>query len=40
MEADKKCPSDMGYTWRYLTEIGWPNAGEGLSVRCIAEEGM
>ena len=34
---DNRCPNEIGLTWRYSTGGGgWPVAGAGLKVECIA----
>ena len=34
------CPSEVGYNWRYGDGSSWPDAGKGLTVKCISETGI
>ena len=36
--AQGSCPSDT-YKWKYYDGASWVHAHDGLSVRCIGEEG-
>ena len=38
-QTDSMCPSEVGHNWRYNTGTSWPDAGEGLIVKCISETG-
>ena len=33
------CPSEVGYNWRYYDGSSWPDAGKGLTVKCIPGTG-
>ena len=35
---DKRCPNEMGYTWKY-SNSGWHDAGNALTVKFISETG-
>ena len=34
-----KCVHDIGFDWKYGNGTHWPDAGEGLSVKCLYEPG-
>ena len=34
-----KCVHDIGFDWKYGTPTSWPDAGEGLAVKCLYEHG-
>ena len=38
-QTDSMCPSEVGHNWRYNDGTSWPDAGEGLIVKCISETG-
>ena len=39
-QTDSMCPSEVGYNWRYNDGNSWPDAGKGLTVKCISETGI
>ena len=34
-----KCVHDIGFDWKYQDPPNWPDAGEGLAVKCLYEPG-
>ena len=34
-----KCVHDIGFDWKYFDPPNWPDAGEGLAVKCLYEHG-
>ena len=34
-----KCVHDIGFDWTYSDPPNWPDAGEGLAVKCLYEHG-
>ena len=37
--TQSSCPSDINNKWKYYDGASWVHAHDGLSVRCIGEEG-
>ena len=37
--SSDKCVHEIDFDWKYSDFPNWPNAGEGLSVKCLYEPG-